>query len=145
MKRSSESSNWLSFNLFDANLLFKVHKNIFLFYLLIFLRCAGSSLLHGLSSNCGERDLVHQLLLLQSTGSRAHRLHQLRLPRFRAQAQQLWYTGLAAPWHVGSYQTGVKPVSPAGQENSLPLGHPESLRTFLLSWMMSLIKYFLNE
>ena len=36
---------------------------------------------------------------------------QLWLPGFRAQAQHLWHTGLAAPWHVGSSQirdpTGV--------------------------------------
>ena len=35
----------------------------------------------------------------------------LWLPGFRAQAQHLWHTGLAAPWHVGSSQirdpTGV--------------------------------------
>ena len=31
----------------------------------------------------------------------------------RAQAQQLWRTGPAAPWHVGSSGPGIKPVSPA--------------------------------
>ena len=62
MKQSSENSSWLSFNLFDAHLLFKVHKNISFFFIYVFFHCAGSSLLHGLSSSCRELELVHQLL-----------------------------------------------------------------------------------
>ena len=51
-------------------------------------------------------------LLLRSTGSRhagpsscGVRAQQLRLLGSRVQAQQLWHTGLFAPWHVGSSQT----------------------------------------
>ena len=39
MKQSSENS--LSFNLFDANLLFKVHKNISFFFIYIFFTVPG--------------------------------------------------------------------------------------------------------
>ena len=65
------------------------------------LRCAGFSLLW--------------LLLLRSTGSRRAGFsscgtwaQQLWLVGSRAQAQQLWCTGLAAPWHVGSSQTRAR-------------------------------------
>ena len=42
------------------------------------------------------------LLLLWSTGSRALGLQWLQLPGSRAQALELWHTGLAAPRHEGS-------------------------------------------
>ena len=45
------------------------------------------------------------LLLLQSTGSRALGLHWLWLLSSRAQVQQLWCTGLVAPWRVASFQS----------------------------------------
>ena len=45
------------------------------------------------------------LLLLRSTGSRVLRLQHLWLTGSRAQAQQLWPTGLVAPRHVGSSGT----------------------------------------
>ena len=52
------------------------------------------------------------LLLLRSKGSRhagfsccGTRAQQLWLMGSRVLAQQLWRTGLAAPWHVGSSQT----------------------------------------
>ena len=35
----------------------------------------------------------------------AHRLWQLQLSGYRAQAQEFWCTGLAAPHHVGSSRT----------------------------------------
>ena len=58
-------------------------------------------------SDCGA--CLQRLLLFWSTGTRARRLQQLRhmdsvvwLPGSRAQAWQLWLTGLVAPQHVGS-------------------------------------------
>ena len=55
------------------------------------------------------------LLLLQSTGSRHTGFssrgtwaQQLWHAGSRAQAQQLWCTGLVAPWHVGSSQTRAR-------------------------------------
>ena len=54
------------------------------------LQCTGFSLLW--------------LLLLQSTASRVHGHQQLWPVGSGAQAQQLWFTGLVAPWHVGSSQ-----------------------------------------
>ena len=38
---------------------------------------------------------------------------QLRLCSPGAQVQYLWCTGLAAPWHVGSSPTRIKPMSSA--------------------------------
>ena len=56
-----------------------------------------------------------QWLLLQSTGSRCMgfsscgpRAQQLWLVGSRAQAQQLWHTGPAAPRHVGSSRTRTR-------------------------------------
>ena len=46
-----------------------------------------------------------------------------------AQAQQLWLTGLGAPRHVGSTQTGLKPVCPAlaGRfSTTAPPGKPQT-------------------
>ena len=90
---------------------------LFFFFLLV---CAGSSLLHELFSSCGEPGLLSSccgqtsvlwLLLLHSTGYWVRRLQKLWLLGSRAQAQQLWHTGLVAPQHVGSSwtrnQTGV--------------------------------------
>ena len=52
-----------------------------------------------------------RLLLLYTMGYRVHRVQQswheaqqLWLPDSRAQAQQLWYVMLVAPWHLGSSQ-----------------------------------------
>ena len=47
-------------------------------------------------SCCGVRFYMHRLC------SRSTRAQQLWLPGSRAQAQQLWHTGLAAPQYVGS-------------------------------------------
>ena len=99
---------------------------IYLFYLFIF-GCTGSSLLlagflklqrAGATLHCGARAShcrgfsLRWLLLLRSTGSRhvgfsscSTRAQQLRLAGSRAQAQQLWCTGPAAPRHVGSSRT----------------------------------------
>ena len=42
------------------------------------------------------------LLLLQSKGSRAHVGSGLAALRLGSQAQELWLTGLVAPWHAES-------------------------------------------
>ena len=44
---------------------------------------------------------VRGLLLVRSTGSRAHGCQRLWFPGSRAQAQQLRCTGFIAPWHLG--------------------------------------------
>ena len=106
----SECENWLFF-------FFLI--NLFI-YLFIF-GCVGSSLLCAgcllvavsggyspTSLRCSGFSLSW-LLLLQTTGSRRAGFsscgtwaQQLWLAGSRAQAQQLWRTGLVAPWHVGS-------------------------------------------
>ena len=101
--------------------------NFFKIYLLIF-GCAGSSLLCWLFSSWRDQGLLSSCCVQASHCSgfscrRAQALgctgfsacgtwaRWLWLPGFRAQAQHLWHTGLAAPWHVGSSQirdpTGV--------------------------------------
>ena len=83
--------------------------------------CVGSSLLHRVSlvvSSRGYSSLwcvgfsLRWFLLLWSMGSRCMgssscvmQAQQLLLAGSRAQAQQLWHTGLVALWHVGSSQT----------------------------------------
>ena len=83
------------------------NKDFFLnlFYLFIIFGCVGSWLLRvGFS--------LQWLLLLWSPGSRCTGFsscgawaQQLWLAGSRAQAQQLWRTGLVAPWHMGSSRT----------------------------------------
>ena len=62
------------------------------------------------------------LLLLQSMGSRhvgfsscGMQAQQLQLTGSRAQAQQLWHTGLVALWHVGSSRTRARTRVPFGR------------------------------
>ena len=55
----------------------------------------------------------------------AHRLQQLQLPGSRAQAQQFWCTGLAAPHHVGSSQTRDQTQVPRIGMQILTTGPPE--------------------
>ena len=94
---------------------------ILIIYLFIF-GCVGSSLLHRAFSSCGEQGLllvvVCRLLiavasLVAEHGLQVHGIQQLWPAGSRVQAQQLWHTGLVVPRHVGSYWTGLEPVSPA--------------------------------
>ena len=75
-------------------------------------------LLHGVFSNCSEQGysslhctgfLLQWLLLWRRTGWRAPSFSscgmwawQLAFPGSKAQAQQLWWMGWVAPWHLGS-------------------------------------------
>ena len=77
-----------------------------LFLAMLGLCCCAQSF-----SSCGEQGLlfvaVHRLLTVVAPLVAEHRLQacglqQLWLAGSRAQAQQLWHTGLVAPWHVGS-------------------------------------------
>ena len=54
------------------------------------------------------------------------RAQQLQLSGSRALAQQLWLTGLVAPWHVESFQTSDGPFSPALAGGFLSTAHQES-------------------
>ena len=96
----------------------KINLFIYLFQAALGLRCCTWAF-----SSCGERGRGYSLLwcagfslrwllLLQSTGSRCAGFsscgmwaQQLWLVGSRAQAQQLWCTGLVALLHVGSSQT----------------------------------------
>ena len=95
----------------------------FLFFLCFWLRWVfiaahGLSLVAasgGYSSLWCAGFLLLWPLLLRSTGSRCTglsscgtRAQLLWLAGSRAQAQQLWCMGLAAPWHVGSSQTRAR-------------------------------------
>ena len=95
------------------------------------------------------------LLLLQSTGSRCAgfsscgtRAQQLWLVGSRAQAQQLWRTGLVAPLHVGYSQTRDRTCVPC--IGRWILNHcatrevPGTLfYTFQLKFFIQVISYYL--
>ena len=84
-----------------------------LFYSLLFLWRKGAALQlwwTGFS--------LEWLLILLRVGG----LQQLQLPGSRAQAQQLWLTGLIAPWPVGSSQTRNQ-THVSWQVDSVPLCH----------------------
>ena len=60
-------------------------------------------------SSCGERGLlfgavVRGLLIVMASLVMEHGLQAPGLSSCSTRAQQLWRTGLVAPWHVGSYQ-----------------------------------------
>ena len=83
--------NHLGLSRVDSHITFEGLFFLILFIYYIFV-CAGSSLLCKLFSSCSERGFSLQwLLLLRSTG-------------LRAEAQELWDSGLVALWHVGSSQ-----------------------------------------
>ena len=106
-------------------------------YLLIICSCCA-----GRSSSCREGRLPAGRGVRASPGApsvaerrlRGPRLHEfrpwaqyLRLPDSRAQAQQLWCTGLVTPRHAGSSPTRDRTrVSCIGRRSSLPLCLPSS-------------------
>ena len=77
---------------------------IILFIYLFMFGCAGSSLLWGLFSSCSKWGLLIVVASLVSC-CRARGLSSFGSLTLRAQAQELWYTGLVAPWHVWPSQT----------------------------------------
>ena len=94
------------------------HFCLFLIFLLIFFKfiyfwpCWVFVAVRGFLQLQCVGFLLRWLLLLQNTGSRftgfsscGTLAQQLWLMGSRAQAQQLWQTGLVVPWHVGSSRT----------------------------------------
>ena len=123
---------------------------------------------HGLFSSCGEQGLPsgcgaqapsrdalsvagHRLpvamsSLSQSTGSGAQGLLQswpvgpeVWLLVSRAQAQQLWPPGLAAPWCVGSSGSGIEPVFPASADGLFATEPPGKPGHCLLICIMGML------
>ena len=90
---------------------------IHLFLALQGLHCCASSFLvagsggYSLVAACGL--LITVISLVAEQGLQGVQAQQLWLPDSRAQTQQLWCKGLAAPRHVGFSGSGIKPVSPA--------------------------------
>ena len=85
---------------------------IYLFLVALGLCCCARAF-----SSCGERGLlfvvVHRVFPAVASpvaehGLQARGLKQLWLTGSRAQAQQLWSTGLVAPLHVGSSRTRAR-------------------------------------
>ena len=66
---------------------------------------------------------VGATLKLWCTGFLLQQLLLLRLLGSRAQAQLLWHTGLAAPWHVRSSQTRDRTYVPDIDRQTQPLAH----------------------
>ena len=89
----------------------KINLFIYLFLAAMGLRCCVWAF-----SGCGERGLlfvaVNGLLIAVTSLVAEHRLQQLWLMGSRAQAQQLWLTGLVAPRHVGSSRTRARTCVP---------------------------------
>ena len=84
--------------------------------------CIGSSLLRvgfpqlrqgGATVHCDARASHCSGFSCCGAQALGERAQQLWLAGSRAQAQQLWRTGLVVPWHVGLPRPGIKPVSPA--------------------------------
>ena len=90
------------------------HKVCFLSLIYLFLAALGLRCCTRAFSSCGERGLLFLLVLrllfavaslAVEHGLWARGLQELWLVGSRAQAQQLWRTGLVAPQHVGSSWT----------------------------------------
>ena len=110
------NSHFVFFSLF----IFLIDLYLFIYFCLcwVFVAAHGFSLLvasGGYSSLRCAGFSLQWLLLLRSTGSKhvgfsscGTWAQQMWLAGSRVQAQQLWRTGLVAPWHVGSSQTRVR-------------------------------------
>ena len=94
-------------------LVVSVHILKLLFFKCLFIfDCAGSSVLLRLFSSCREQGLLSScsarpshcggFILLQSSGSRVHKLPYLQLTGSSAQATQLWCISSVALWQLGS-------------------------------------------
>ena len=136
-----------------------------IFLIVYFFDCAGSLLLSGLFSSCGERGLLwlwcvvslQWLLLLQSMGSRALELQELWhmgsylwLSGSRTQAQQLWHMAqlLCGTWDRPG--PGIKPVSPGLAKGLLTVEPPGKPSVFLynvlhIHLIVSLVQYTFGE
>ena len=85
-------------------LVMRAFKNVFVY------GCAGSSLLHGAFSSCcvwASHCSGFSCCRAQALGHTASNgcntwVQSLWLLGSRAQGQQLWHTGLVAPWQMGS-------------------------------------------
>ena len=96
-------------------MVFTIALSMFFFLIYLFIcGCIGSSLLcAGFLQLRPAGATVHCSAWASHCGgfsccgawAQARSLQQLRLVGSRAQAQQLWRTGLVAPWHVGSSRT----------------------------------------
>ena len=91
--------------LFRSFFIFYLFIYLFIYFWLpwVFIVVCGLSLVEvsgGYSSLWGVGFSLPWLLLLRSTGSRC-----MCFSSCGARAQELWLTGLVAPWHVGSSRT----------------------------------------
>ena len=88
----------------------------------------------------GLRLCARALSLVAASGATLHRgLSRCGAQAPDAQAQQLWLTGPAAPWHVGSSQTrATNPCPLHWQADSQPLRHQGSpINMFLMNELRS--------
>ena len=100
-----------------------------IYFIYLFLAALGLCCCVRAFSSCGERGLLfvavrglliagsslvaeHGLQVCRLSLVVAHGLQQLWLAGSRAQAQQLWCTGLVALWHVGSSRTRAQTIVP---------------------------------
>ena len=92
---------------------FSLFKNNFIY---IFIGCARSALLHGLSSTCREKGLLSSSRTWASHcgGFSCRGVQALGLVSPTVQAQELWCTVLVAPWHMIFLDRGQTPISFTG-------------------------------
>ena len=93
------------------------HFFLLIYFIYLFLAALGLRCCVRAFSSCGERGLLFVVVqglltavasLAAEHGLQVRGLQQLWLTGSRLQAQQLWHTGLVAPWHVGSSQTRAR-------------------------------------
>ena len=112
-------------------------ENFVVFLKCLFINgCAGSSLLCGLFSSCGQWGLLSSCSVQASRcgGAEAPGRTGFRNCCSQALEHMLWFMGWVAPWHVGSSRTrDCTHVSCTGRQTSSPLSHQGSLRILFLS------------
>ena len=126
----------------DCQILIKKQMNYTLlqriyFYLFIYLSLAALGLCCCTLafSSCGKLGLlffaVRGLLIAVASLVAERGLQQLWLAGSRVQAQQLWHTGLVAPWHMGSSQHRDRTHGPCiGRWILNPCATREAQRTY---------------
>ena len=125
----------------DSHVLLKPAPSLPLYWVSPLLAVRGLRCWRGLSRAAASRPTrelqcsgfsSRWLFSSRSTGSQVHGLQSLWVPGPKAQAQELWRTGLAAPRHVGSSQIrGRTRVSePPGRPPSPPFSLERASASF---------------
>ena len=107
MDQTGTSLGWGTLIHVTYFIFFKFFFFLIIIILFIYSGCAGSALLRVVLSSCSRQGLLSSCDAWVShwggfAGSRMRGLQWFRFPGPRAQALELWHTGLIAPRHVRS-------------------------------------------